>query len=957
MSFQPPVAPSQSRVEAHASPRPAWFEPLVWVAALIVLLVFEKSMLPFEQSLLWSLPVPLAIAILLRHGLGVLPIVFVLQLGMAWHGLGHRWPLAFAVALGGALECALAWWGMNTPEFRRATRHGPDLAPRLAMLAFVAGLVGASATLVLERVLAHESVLGWRAWFMWAMSDAGRLVFFIPPALVLLGRTEARAEAEPRARAEWLGLFGCALAVGWSHVLAETLVGGFLMPGLMLGVVPVVWAATRFGLIQTVAVLTLITFTTFTSMRVHPGDLFLGQDAVTRLFVVVGNLVALTLVGLVAAQIIEAERRARLGLERLSEELRLQVEHVRRSQRSGRTGSWDCALDGSHMVWSDEMYVLLRLDRTSVAPSFTLLERAMTPTARETTAAALQAIREGARHSMHTVQFDWSDGSSTWHAVRWEVMDTPQGPRLVATHTDITDRLERRQATEQMAALVGSSGEAIFAVHEDLSIRKWNAAAERLFGWSADDAIGRGLLELVKPTEHGAQRARITAAFRDGRAGAEVVEMRSGCGRALHVNTSLLPVRDATGRITEVAVLCLDLTRQHELEHQLLQAQKMEIMGRLTSGIAHDFNNLLTAIHGFSTLLRERVKGDPVAHGEVTQVMQAADRAAALTQRLLSFSRPRPSSSERFAVDAALQQLEPMLRRLVGDGTDLVLDLRASGAWIKIDTSQFEQVILNLVVNARDAMPFGGYLRLETQRMSEGLLRRSGPAMGSAGPGVCIRVVDTGEGMDDATRERIFEPFFTTKDAGRGTGLGLSTVLAIVQESGGVVSVQSAPGEGTCFTVQLPEVEAGVFVQPAVAMPHPADGRGERILVVEDEPLVRELMLAAVGGAGYRVEAVGSAELALERILADEEGYAIVVSDVMLPRMTGIDLVRQLRARRPDLPVLLLSGHGDAVREARLTVPFLTKPFGNDVLLDTIARLIRASAPVAPDAAQERLPL
>ncbi|MEY4375130.1 MAG: hypothetical protein RL760_1297, partial [Candidatus Eisenbacteria bacterium] len=326
------------------------------------------------------------------------------------------------------------------------------------------------------------------------------------------------------------------------------------------------------------------------------------------------------------------------------------------------------------------------------------------------------------------------------------------------------------------------------------------------------------------------------------------------------------------------------------------------------------------------------------------------ERATALTQRLLAFSRPGSGRSERFALDPALQQLEPLLRRLLGEGTDLVLDLRSAGAWVKLDTTQFEQVLLNLVVNARDAMPFGGHIRLETRRMSEGLLRLAGPAMGSAGPGVCIRVMDTGEGMDDATRERIFEPFFTTKDSGRGTGLGLSTVLAIVQEGGGAISVQSTPGEGTCFTVQLPEVEPGAIAHPHASVPRLADGHGERILVVEDEPLVRELMLAALGPAGYRVEAVGSAELALERILADEVGYALVVSDVMLPRMTGIELARQLHQRRPMLPLLLLSGHGEAVREARLTVPFLTKPFGNDELLEMIARLIGVRGPTPTDA-------
>ncbi|MEY4374473.1 MAG: hypothetical protein RL760_639, partial [Candidatus Eisenbacteria bacterium] len=883
-----------------------------------------------------------------------LPFVIALEAGMAWYGLGQRMSTTFAITAGTAVECLVAWWGFTRPSFRRASERGPDLAPRLALIALVVGAAGATTAWSIERLWSPQPIILDRAWLMWTLSDAGTLICFLPLALVVLGLTDGRSYAPPRARVEAVALFLVTVAVGWSHVIAETVLQGLVLPGLMLGIVPVAWAATRFGLTYTVWVMALLTFATFTGMKLHPGDLFGGRDALTRQFVLEGNLVVLTLVGLFGAQVIEAERRARAHLTRMSEELRVQVEHVRLSQRSGRTGSWDCALDGSGMVWSEELYVLLRLDRASFPPSFENLERAMTPAARETTVAALQAVRDGARYSVHTAQFDWADGSRTWHAVRWEVMDTPQGARLVATHTDITDQIERRQAAEHMAALVGSSGEAILAVDEEARVRNWNAAAERLFGWTSAEAVGRTFLDLVQVTEQASQRARIASAFRDGRAGAEVLKMRSCSGRILHVNTSMLPVRDATGRITEIAVLCMDLTRQHELENQLLQAQKMEIMGRLTGSIAHDFNNLLTAILGFSTLARERVKQDAVAHGEIAQVVQAAERATALTQRLLSFSRPSQGRAERFALDPALQQLEPLLRRLLGEGTELVLDLHSAGAWVKLDPTQFEQVLLNLVVNARDAMPFGGHIRVETRRMPEGVLRQAGPAMGSAGPGVTIRVMDTGEGMDDATRERIFEPFFTTKDSGRGTGLGLSTVLAIVQEGGGAISVQSTPGEGTCFAVQLPEVDPGMIAHLEPPAPRAPDGHGERILVVEDEPLVRELMLAALGPAGYRVEAVGSAELALERILADEVGYALVVSDVMLPRMTGIELARQLHKRRPTLPLLLLSGHGEAVREARLTVPFLTKPFGNDELLDMIARLIgvRGPAPTPTDASR-----
>jgi signal transduction histidine kinase len=287
--------------------------------------------------------------------------------------------------------------------------------------------------------------------------------------------------------------------------------------------------------------------------------------------------------------------------------------------------------------------------------------------------------------------------------------------------------------------------------------------------------------------------------------------------------------------------VCSDLTRQHQLEQQLLQAQKMELMGRMTSSIAHDFNNLLTGILGFAALAHDRVGVDRGTRSDVEHVLSAATRAASLTQRLLAFSRSRSSRVERFPVDATLQQLEPLLRRLLSERHELELVSGAEGAWVKLDATQFEQVILNLVVNARDAMPRGGRIRIETEHVPEGRMGHHGAALGFTVPGVSIHVHDTGEGMDDATRERIFEPFFTTKDAGRGTGLGLSTVLAIVQDGGGSIGVQSTPDVGTCFTVLLPEVEAGVLIAPAAITAPQATGRGERILIVEDEPLVREV--------------------------------------------------------------------------------------------------------------------
>jgi PAS domain S-box-containing protein len=477
-------------------------------------------------------------------------------------------------------------------------------------------------------------------------------------------------------------------------------------------------------------------------------------------------------------------------------------------------------------------------------------------------------------------------------------------------------------------------------------IRTWNASAERLFGWSAEDAIGRSFMELVPESRRAVKMGRLHRAFEGERLEIEFGELRSADGRTLHLSMSFSPVRDASGAIVEAAILCGDLSRQRELEDQLLQAQKMEVVGRLAGGIAHDFNNMLTAILGFSELLRPRVAQDAEATQSVEQVVLAAERASSLTQRLLAFSRRRPRAAEHLDVDQMLQRLVPLFRRLLGEDLELEVRSRAPGAHVVMDPTQFEQVLLNLVINARDAMPLGGRIVIETKRLPDDPAR---PALDPGLPGgatVLIRVTDTGVGMDAATRARIFEPFFTTKEAGRGTGLGLSTVLAIVQEMHGAIRVQSAPGQGTSFSVHLPESETAMSAPTVRSGPPGAIEGAERVLVVEDEPLVRDFLVACLGSSGYQVEVAGSAEQALEWALERELPFDLLVSDIVLPRLSGVELAGRLREVRLALPVLFLSGYGEALFEGRLPGQLLSKPFTRDSLLAAVREVLETRASV-----------
>ena len=372
-----------------------------------------------------------------------------------------------------------------------------------------------------------------------------------------------------------------------------------------------------------------------------------------------------------------------------------------------------------------------------------------------------------------------------------------------------------------------------------------------------------------------------------------------------------------------------DITDRRTLEQQFLQSQKMEVVGRLAGGVAHDFNNVLTAILGFTELATMHVGEGSPARGNLAQIRAAALRAASLTQRLLAFSRMQPQEPKPVEVDALVRRLEPMLQRLLGELVVMRTALAAKGACVVVDPTQLEQVLMNLVVNARDAMPLGGRLEVATY---------VAPRIDGAGEVVRIRVSDTGTGIEAETRERIFEPFFTTKAPGQGTGLGLSTVLGIVRQAGGIIAVESTPGLGSVFSVDLPLQGA-----PAAAAPDDAvtsgPGGDETVLLVEDDALVRDYVLACLEQSGYRVASAESGAQALEH-LATAPLPALVLTDVTMPGISGIELARRVRLSHPAVPVLFMTGYTRSFEPDGEAHEFagqaLAKPFTRGDLLQRV---------------------
>jgi PAS domain S-box-containing protein len=516
---------------------------------------------------------------------------------------------------------------------------------------------------------------------------------------------------------------------------------------------------------------------------------------------------------------------------------------------------------------------------------------------------------------------------------------------LVVVH-DVTARLSaERSLTDseaRKAAMLEAALDAVVAIDEEGRITEFNPAAERTFGHRRAEVLGRPIVETIIPPElrdrHRQGFARYLAT------GESTILGRRLQLSGLHADGRVFPVELTVYRVPlpgppTFGAFIRDLTESRRLEEQLLQAQKMESVGRLAGGIAHDFNNLLTAISGYAQLALDNPELAPEVREDLAQIRTAAGRAVDLTGQLLAFSRRQVMQPVALDLGDALREISPMLRRLLGEDVGLVTQVGPGLGHVLADPGQLSQVIVNLAVNARDAMPSGGRLTLEAANVDLDAEYAQGHAEVVPGPYVVLSVTDTGTGMDEATRARLFEPFFTTKEQGKGTGLGLATVYGIVRQSGGHIWVYSEPARGTVFKVYLPRVEAatGARLTPAV---RPGSTAGsETILVVEDDDGVRGFVQAVLEARGYRILPAASADAALEQAAVDAPIH-LLLTDVVMPDMSGADLAARVRDNVPNVKVLFVSGYTEntIVHHGVLDpgVSFLAKPFSPDALAERV---------------------
>lgn len=564
-------------------------------------------------------------------------------------------------------------------------------------------------------------------------------------------------------------------------------------------------------------------------------------------------------------------------------------------------------------------------------------------------------VVNGERHTWLTLKFPVSDGS---------------GRNFVGGLTiDISERKRAQQQLELRERAMNATSEGIIIADAsgDYPVVYVNKTFEELTGYAASEVIGRNCRFLQGPETDKATVAEIRAALAEGRSvTAELLNYRKD-GRTFWNLLSITPVRDSEKRITHFVGVQRDITERKLIAEQMRQSQKMEAIGRLAGGIAHDFNNILTIILGNAELAIEDMDKDDPRRVLMNEVVHAGQRAASLTGQLLAFSRRQVLEPKIVDLNALVVEAERLLRRLIGEDILLTTSLAPGLRKVKVDPVQIEQILLNLTVNARDAMPEGGRLTIETANVDLDASQALTGHVARPGPYVMMAVTDTGQGMDDATKGRIFEPFFTTKERGRGTGMGLSTVYGIVQQSGGYIWVYSEKGRGTTFKIYLPQHGGDAAALP----PRPSRTaiRGtETLLLVEDETMVRALARRMLEQDGYTVLEARNGSEALRVAGAFPEHIHLLITDVIMPGMSGRQLAQELAKVRPSTRVLYVSGYTDNTISERgvldANVAFLQKPFSHEALASKVRQVLDGAASnvgghsprSAPHAPPPRLP-
>ncbi len=651
-----------------------------------------------------------------------------------------------------------------------------------------------------------------------------------------------------------------------------------------------------------------------------------------------------------------AFRRDLTERTRTVEALRSALARMRLSLDAAEQGTWLHDLREGRVLLDERARIILGFDRQDVA-----FEELMALVSIELRDDIERRIREatapgGSGRASTRHRLRRPDGVERWVDVhvlyQFEERDGVRVARYEsAIIRDITEQQHALAAIqvseERYRQLVEHLDDVVYTVDHAGRVTFVSRAIER-FGYRPDEVIGHFTSEFVHPDDVQPFRSAATIAARgvDRPASAGPTEFRliDKSGRARPVRGTARPLF-AEGVVVGATGVIVDQTSQRAIEEQLRAAQKMEAVGRLAGGVAHDFNNLLSVILSYSESALDQLREEDPLRDEIQEVTHAATRAAALTRQLLAFSRKQVFEIETLRLGELIGGLARMLRRVIGEDIALTIDEAPELPPVRADRGQLEQVVMNLVVNARDAMPTGGKLTVSIG-VDDIDSTRAGELELAAGRYVVLSVADDGCGMDEATRARIFEPFFTTKEVGKGTGLGLSTVYGIVKQSHGAIAVESAPGRGSTFRVYLPAHAPARAALAAHATPPPIaqSTARETVLVVEDEEALRSVLVRVLREAGYQVLAAANGVEACTLVEQPTKPVDLLLTDVVMPAMNGFDLAQRLSAERPSMKVLFTSGYHDAVeRHEHIAYSFMAKPFDRRSLLRKVRELLDAA--------------
>jgi PAS domain S-box-containing protein len=872
------------------------------------------------------------------------------------------------IAAGNTLEALLGGYLVTRFAGGRATF---DHARTIFLFVLLAGFVSTSVSPTIGATTLSFFGFGpwsayWPTWLTWWLGDASG-VMVVTPALLLW-------KAKPRvrwSRGQWVELFtlvALLVAVGWTVFVVSEYPLGFLC-------IPIcVWAGCRFGQ-REAATATCVLSSIAVWGSIQGLGTFAGQSLNEALLLLQTFMAVTSMIGITVGAAVSGRRIAEEQLRRANEDLEWRVRERSKqlesavdelmtsearladAQEVAHVGSWEWKVPEQQLWWSNELYRMLGLDRASYRPSYEAFLDLVHPDDRQGVDRSVQqCLNDGQPFEFERRMFR-GDGAVRIIYSQGRLIKDEAGQltRMLGTGQDITERKASEEivsrSERRLQTIIDAEPACVKLVSLGGMLLDMNRAGLEMVG--ADDptqVIGRPIIDLVHPDDRSRFLEMHRAASSGSPAKSEFRIIGLGGGERW-VDSHAVPFETSiNGSGTQRAVLSVssDVTERKQLEDQLRQSHKMEAIGLLAGGIAHDFNNLLTAIGGYTEMVLQTLDGNDARRDDLQEVAKAARRAASLTRQLLAVSRRQILQTRVFDLNALVSDIQKLLHRTIGEDIELVLAFDPALEPLRADPSQLEQVVLNLAVNARDAMPKGGQLRFVTEMVDVDMMAAQGRAPMRPGRYVRLTITDTGSGMSPEIQQHVFEPFFTTKERNKGTGLGLATVYGIVKQSGGYVSVTSQVGLGTSFEIYLPPVQEAV--EPLVRVEESASRKGgtETVLLAEDDGAVRRLASMTLSHYGYTVLEARDGEEALQVARSDRRrDIHLLITDVVMPGLSGRDLALQLAAERPEMLVLYTSGYAEAVTmRAGLEygVPLLAKPFLPNDLVQRVRETLDSSA-------------